>query len=94
MKIQGIIYLIKKYSRGIQNNGQWIDESTTRDKVLYGDIDTECTGIASTCFASVEVIERAHKLGLNLIICHEALFWNHGDHTDWLEKDNNSVFEQ
>lgn len=31
-------------------------------------------------------------MGANLIICHEALFWNHGDHTDWLQKTNNSAY--
>lgn len=92
MKIQEIIEAVKKYSRGLQPNGQPINEETTRDKVLYGNADGECTGIMTTCFASVEVIEKAHALGMNLIIAHEALFWNHGDHTDWLEKDQNSVF--
>ena len=38
----------------------------------------------TTCFASADVIRQAHALGANLIICHEALFWNHGDHTCWL----------
>ena len=36
------------------------------------------------CFASADVIRQAHARGANLIICHEALFWNHGDHTCWL----------
>lgn len=60
-------------------------EETTRDKVLYGDTDRECTGIVTTCFASARVIREAHRLGCNFIISHEALFWNHGDHTDWLQ---------
>lgn len=92
MKIQEIINAVKNYSRGLQLNGQPINEETTRDKVLYGNADRECTGIVTTCFASVEVIEKAHALGANLIIPHEALFWNHGDHTGWLEKDRNQVF--
>lgn len=29
-----------------------------------------------------------------MIICHEALFWNHGDHTDWLEEQNNLVYRE
>lgn len=92
MKIQEVIDKIKSYSRGLQENGQPIDPKTTRDQVLYGDTDKECTGIVTTCYASVEVIKKAKELGANLIIPHEALFWNHGDHTDWLEEEKNSVY--
>ena len=52
--------------------------------MLWGPVDVECTGIVTTCFASADVIRQAHARGANLIICHEALFWNHGDHTCWL----------
>lgn len=92
MYISEVITKIKQYSRGIDHDGNPIDEKTTRDKVLYGNIDKECTGIVTTCFASVEVIEKAHALGANLIIPHEALFWNHGDHQDWLQQDQNQVY--
>ena len=61
-----------------------IMDDTTRDQVLWGPVDVECTGIVTTCFASADVIRQAHARGANLIICHEALFWNHGDHTCWL----------
>lgn len=93
MLIREVIQSIKNYSRGtvIYTNTP-IDGKTTRDKVLYGSIDKECTGIVTTCFASVEVIKKAHELGYNLIIPHEALFWNHGDHTDWLMEKQNKVF--
>lgn len=87
MKIGEVIEVIKKYHRGTDVDGNAIDDNTTRDKILYGNKDNECTGIVTTCFASVEVIIKAAQIGANLIICHEALFWNHGDHTDWL-KDN------
>lgn len=93
MKISEVIQHVKDYSRGIAgDNNEKIDDAKTRDQVLYGDTDKECTGIVTTCFASVDVIKETHKLGANLIIPHEALFWNHGDHTDWLEKDNNKIF--
>ena len=86
MKIRELIDIIKSKHNGTWN-GKAIDEATTRDKILYGNPDVECTGIVTTCFASSDVIRKAHELGANFIICHEALFWNHGDHTDWL-KDN------
>ena len=72
-------------------NGMKINDSESRDQILYGNSDQECTGIVVTCFASIEVIKMAGELGCNLIIVHESLFWNHGDHTDWLE--NNSTFQ-
>lgn len=91
MKIQEVIDGLKKY-HGQSWNGIEITEENTRDRVLYGNTNKECTGIVTTCFASVDVIEEAHKHNCNLIICHEALFWNHGDHTDWLE--DNTVFRK
>ena len=92
MRIQEVIDKIKVYSRGITKEGKPIDEATTRDQVLYGETDKECTGIVTTCFASVDVIKKAHELGANLIVSHEALFWNHGDHQDWLMEQKNSVY--
>lgn len=90
MLIRDVITKIKAYHCGKDKKGERIDESKTRDQILYGDQDIECEGIVVTCFASVDVIRKAILEKANLIICHEALFWNHGDHTDWLE--NNHVF--
>lgn len=86
MKVNEIIQMIKAKHRGVWD-GKMINEATSRDQILYGDPNVECKGIVTTCFASADVIRKAHALGANLIICHESLFWNHGDHTDWL-KDN------
>lgn len=78
------------------SNDNWMGRSlgreTDRDRILWGDPDQECTGIISTIYASIKVIEEAHRKGCNLIVVHEALFWNHGDHTDWLL--NNSAFQK
>ncbi len=59
-----------------------IEASSTRDQVLYGNVDQECTGIVTCIWATANVIRRAQELGASLIIAHEALFWNHGDHQD------------
>lgn len=80
MKISEVIEICKKNSKGYGV----IDEEKTRDKVLYGETDKECTGIVTSVYASYDVIKKAHELGANLVIAHEACFWNHGDHTDWL----------
>ncbi|MBR4462517.1 MAG: Nif3-like dinuclear metal center hexameric protein [Erysipelotrichaceae bacterium] len=87
MKISEIIEIVKKNCKGYGV----IDDATTRDQVLYGDTDKECTGIVTTIYASYDVIQKAHALGANFIIAHEALFWNHGDHTDWLQE--NETFQ-
>ncbi len=90
MKISEIIEICKKNCEG------WgkIDENTTRDKVLYGDTDKECTGIVTTIYPSINVIKKAHQLGANFIISHEACFWNHGDHTDWLYDNNTFQYKK
>jgi putative NIF3 family GTP cyclohydrolase 1 type 2 len=91
MTIKEIIHRIKNYCKGLDRHGMPINDEESRDQVLFGDCDKECTGIVVTCFASTNVIRRASEMGANLIICHEALFWNHGDKTDWLT--DNRVFQ-
>lgn len=91
MKIVDVISKVKAYHYG-SIQGKKIDEKTTRDKVLFGNPDKECTGIVTTCWANMDVISKTIECGANLIICHEALFWNHGDHTDWLEEEKNEAY--
>ena len=81
MLISEVIEQVKRYCKGSWM-GMKIDDEKTRDKILYGDPDQECTGIVTTIYASVDVIRKAHELGANLIIAHEALLWNHGDHRE------------
>ena len=82
MLISEVIQNVKDYCKGSWL-GQKIDDDKTRDKVLYGPTDKECTGIVTTIYATPDVIRKAHELGANLIIAHEALFWNHGDHQEY-----------
>lgn len=85
MLISEVIQHFKDYSTGVAfDSGKQIDDATTRDQVLYGNTDQECTGIVSCLWANADVIRRAKELGANLIISHEALFWNHGDHQDFI----------
>jgi hypothetical protein len=91
MKISEAISRVKKYHKGLFM-GKPIDDATSRDQVLYGNPDQELTRIVTSCYASVDVIKEAISLGANLIITHEALFWNHGDHTDWLTE--NKTFHE
>jgi putative NIF3 family GTP cyclohydrolase 1 type 2 len=91
MEISQVISKIKDYHKG-EVSGQKITDENTRDKILYGNENQECTGIVTTVFASIEVIRKAHELGANLIIVHEALFWNHGDQQEWLMKSQNETY--
>lgn len=50
-------------------------------------------GVVTTCWESVDVISKAHEKEVNLIICHEALFWNHGDHQEWLMESQNEMYK-
>lgn len=96
MKINQIIDNLISYERGYwtQDPTQPLGHDTGRDKVLYGEahLNDECTGIVTTCWATADVIEKAHKMGANLIIAHEALFWNHGDQQDWLKESKNKTY--
>lgn len=83
MRIDEVISAVKGYCLGISPwTGEPIDEATTRDKVTYGTTEKECTGIVTCIWPTAEIIRAAMGCGANLIISHEALFWNHGDHRD------------
>lgn len=83
MLISEVIQHVKDYCEGTDiATGKRIDDETTRDKVLYGATGAECTGIVTCIWPTSDIIRRAQELGANLIISHEALFWNHGDHQD------------
>lgn len=91
MKIQEYIDKVISLS-GTEWLGRKIEKETTRDQILYGDPDQECTGIVTTIYASIDVIRKVGEKGYNFIIVHESLFWNHGDHTEWLK--DNTAFQK
>ena len=62
-------------------------ENTYRDTFKSGTPETPVTGIATTVFASFDVIQRAVAAGLNLIIPHEVTFWNDRDDKSLVETD-------
>ena len=91
MKISELIEVIKNYHKG-DVDGVTIDDETNRDQILYGNPNVDCTGIITTCWATIEVIKEAIKKNANFIICHEALFWTHADKQDWLIENKNQVY--
>ena len=60
----------------------------TVDKIRSGSADQTVTGIVTTMFPSIEVIEKTKKIGANFIIAHETPFYNNPDETDWLKDDD------
>lgn len=70
MLINQMIENIKKYHKGYGT----IDEATTRDQILYGDANQECTGVVTTCWASVDVIRFAIEKVLILLFVMKLYF--------------------
>jgi putative NIF3 family GTP cyclohydrolase 1 type 2 len=58
------------------------------DVVKLGDPAQPLKGIVTTFLPTYEVIQQTVQLGANLLIPHEPLFYNHPDHTDWLQDDS------
>jgi putative NIF3 family GTP cyclohydrolase 1 type 2 len=75
MKAGEIVDRIKK------NLGAPWRDATYRDTYKAGGPDIEVTGIATTVFVTLDVIQRASAAGLNMIIPHEDTFWNDRDDT-------------
>jgi putative NIF3 family GTP cyclohydrolase 1 type 2 len=80
MTVQQVIDLILKSIPGAPFK-------QTVDTIKAGDASQVVTGIVTTMFATVDVIEKAAKAGANFIIAHEPTFYNHADDTKWLEND-------
>jgi len=67
--------------------------SSTVDTLKSGSGDRIVTGIITTMFATVKVIEAAARLKANFIIAHEPTYYNHLDDINWVE-DNVVVREK
>jgi putative NIF3 family GTP cyclohydrolase 1 type 2 len=71
----------------IQKNVGCEWSAKTVDTIKAGDPDTPVTGIATTCFATLDVLKRAAASGKNLVIVHEPTFYNHADDTTRMADD-------
>jgi len=60
---------------------------STVDTLKAGSRDTEVTGIVTSMFATLDVIQQAIDKQANFIIVHEPTYYNHLDETDWLADD-------
>ena len=65
---------------------------STVDTVKVGDPSQPVRGILTTFLATHRIIDYVAQHGLNLIITHEPIFYNHLDETAWLSK--NPVYQK
>jgi putative NIF3 family GTP cyclohydrolase 1 type 2 len=61
--------------------------NTYRDTFKSGGPATPITGIATTVFATFDMIERAVGAGLNMVIPHEVTYWNDRDDVSLVRAD-------
>lgn len=85
LTVQQIIDLILR-------EGKLLPLADTVDTLKSGNADMVVTGIVTTMFATISVIEETAKLGANFIIAHEPTFYNHADDPNWVK--NNMVVKQ
>jgi putative NIF3 family GTP cyclohydrolase 1 type 2 len=83
--VQQIIDLVLK-------EGNLMPLKETVDTLKSGRGDQVVTGVVTTMFPTIAVIEEAARRKANFIMAHEPTFYNHLDKTDWVE--NNSVVQQ
>lgn len=85
MTVQQVMDLILK-------EGGLSPRTDTVDTIKFGKPDQVVSGIVTTMFPTIAVIEQAAKLKANFIIAHEPSYYNHRDDTSWVQ--NNDVLQQ
>lgn len=80
------------------NVGEWIEDllgaigaaprPNTVDTLKAGSRDAPVRGVAFTFLATQAVLERAVELGANVVVTHEAVFFNHWDQLGKLVDDD------
>lgn len=60
----------------------------TVDQIRAGSLDQQVTGIITTTFPTIDVINKAIKAGANMIISHEAAFYNNDDNLARVKDDD------
>lgn len=63
-------------------------QERTVDKLRSGNADQIVTGIVTTMFPTIDVINKTIAAGANMIIAHETPFFNQADETEWLKNDD------
>ncbi|MEO6287654.1 MAG: Nif3-like dinuclear metal center hexameric protein [Dyadobacter sp.] len=76
----------------VMKEGNLSPINDTVDTLKSGSAGQTVTGIVTTMFATVDVINEAAKRNANFIIAHEPTFYNHRDNPDWVK--NNEVVKK
>ena len=63
------------------------NEKTYRDTFKVGNPNIAVRGIASTFMSTLDVLQRAHTAGLNMVVTHEPTFWSDEDEQKSLTDD-------
>lgn len=66
----------------------------TVDNLIAGAPATPVKGIATTMMATLDVLQRAHQAGRNMVITHESTFFSHQDNLDQLRDDKTYQFKR
>ena len=83
--VQDVINLVLK-------EGALTPIKNTVDTIKSGNASQQVTGIVTTMFPTITVIEEAVKRNANFIIAHEPSFYNHRDEVNLVK--NNTVLDQ
>jgi putative NIF3 family GTP cyclohydrolase 1 type 2 len=62
-----------------KNLGVPWNEQSYRDTFKAGKPETEVKGIATTFMATLDLLQRAHAAGMNMVVTHEPTFWSDTD---------------
>lgn len=84
MKIEDIILKLREFHEPYTIN------TKSRDIVICGDSNIECTGVGVCITATIEVLKKAVEKELNLIITHESIFY--GSSSNSLELNDDSIY--
>lgn len=76
---RGVLTAGEVVDRIKRNIGIPWDYKTYRDTFKIGGPDTPIAGIACTFMSTLDVLQRAHAAGKNMIVTHEPTFWSDAD---------------
>ncbi len=80
-------YTVRQVVDAMLSEGSIRTNTRTVDQLRSGSWDTEVTGVVTTMFPTIDLINKTIKAGANMIIAHETPFFNNNDQTDWLKDD-------
>jgi putative NIF3 family GTP cyclohydrolase 1 type 2 len=65
---------VREIHQFLKEKGTWVNWPLSCDRILWGDPETEVTGIAVAWMSTLKNLRVAAEAGCNLFICHEPLY--------------------